>query len=172
VSRPSLPEAEILRRLRAGETQRAVGQALNLNPVTVGRVARQHGITYPRAERSAAVRRGQLLQQPERSWQRQVMALATLFGWKAYHTWRSQHSEAGFPDCVLARTPRLVLAELKANDGRLMPAQVTWLAELAGCPGVEVYVWRPRDAQLVTDILQQPTPWHGPTRVRPSERIV
>jgi hypothetical protein len=151
---PHPEEAEIVRRLQAGETQRQVGAAFDLNPVTVGAIARRHGITYPQAQAQAAARRGQTLQQPERDWQAQVIALATGLGFRVYHTWRSEHSVAGFPDLVLVKAPRVLFAELKTDVGKLMPAQETWLAELAQCPGVENYVWRPRDAQVVADILQ------------------
>lgn len=138
-------ELEILRRVRAGETQRAIGAALDLNPVTVGKVARRHGFTYPGAQRNADARRGKTLQQPERDWQRQVLELAELYRWRAYHTWRSDHSTAGFPDLVLVKPPRLIIAELKTDTGEVMPAQDAWLAELGQCPSCEVFVWRPRD---------------------------
>lgn len=158
-----LDEQEIVRRLRAGETQRAVGRVFDLNPVTVGKIARRHGITYPQAQKQAAARRGLKLQQPERGWQATVIDLATTLGWRCYHTWRSEHSVAGFPDLVLCKPPRLIIAELKTDPGTLMPAQETWLAALAACPGVESYVWRPKDAQTVANILQEAPDGHRAT---------
>jgi hypothetical protein len=43
-----------------------------------------------------------------------VRDLAKLFGWLRYHTWTSVHSPAGFPDEILLRGSRLVVAELKS----------------------------------------------------------
>jgi len=52
---------------------------------------------------------------------------------------------AGFPDLVLVRE-RLVFAELKAERGRLGPAQSVWLAALEAA-GAEAHVWTPADWQ-------------------------
>ena len=151
---PPIDEAEILRRLRAGEPQRTVGRALDLNPVTVGRVAKRNGLTYPQAQASSDARRGQVLQQTERAFQAQVVELAGLLGWLCYHTWLSKHSTAGFPDLVLVRAPRVIFAELKTDTGRMMPAQETWRDALAACPGVEMFVWRPSSWEDVVRALR------------------
>lgn len=82
-----------------------------------------------------------------------VKELAKLFGYKYYHTWRSFHSPAGFPDDILARPPRLIFAELKSDKGELTPEQEAWLDLLAACPGAEVYLWRPDDFEDISDIL-------------------
>lgn len=89
-----------------------------------------------------------------------VRTLARLQGYLVYHTWRSDHSEAGFPDLVLVKpgreekAGRLIFAELKSRRGKLSPAQHTWL-DLLGhtLPGVEVYTWRPADWPAITAIL-------------------
>ena len=59
----------------------------------------------------------------EREFQRAVVELARLMGWRVHHTrpaltrageWRTPiQGDAGFPDLVLCRPPRLILAELK-----------------------------------------------------------
>ena len=92
-------------------------------------------------------------QRVEEAWQRQVLKLARLYHWRYYHTWLSMHSAAGFPDLVLVKGPRLIFAELKRDGEAPTAAQRAWLADLAAVPGVEVAVWRPRDAQQVADIL-------------------
>ena len=63
----------------------------------------------------------------EREFQRAVVELARLMGWRVHHTrpaltrageWRTPiQGDAGFPDLVLCRPPRLILAELKRNAG-------------------------------------------------------
>lgn len=89
--------------------------------------------------------------------------LALSLGWRGYHTHRSQHSPAGFPDLALVRRGRLIMAELKREKGKTTPAQDGWLEDLAEVaehahnpdaeallgddyrPAVAVYVWRPSD---------------------------
>lgn len=81
----------------------------------------------------------------ERAFQQQVVDVARLLGYRVYHPWISVHSSAGFPDLVLVRPPRLVLAEVKTDRGRVTAAQQAWLDLLRACPGCETYVWRPSD---------------------------
>lgn len=92
----------------------------------------------------------------EAQWQSQIADLAKMFGWLFYHTWRSFHSPAGFPDCVLTRAGRTIIAELKTNKrkSKLSPAQARWLWELRKTPGLEVFVWRPRQFDKVVEILK------------------
>lgn len=88
-------------------------------------------------------------------------------GWKRYHTRFSIGSDAGFPDELLCRPPRVIVAELKREtgrmtEGRLVPGrwprwvegQKEWLAVLLACPGVETYLWRPSHWQEIATILQ------------------
>ena len=86
----------------------------------------------------------------EASWQSTVIDLAELTGWWVYHNPDSRRSQPGFPDLVLFRAPRVMFLELKRETGRLSTVQREVLAELEGCPGVEVHVARPSDwASLV-----------------------
>ena len=89
----------------------------------------------------------------ESAFESQVKSLARLYNWKYYHTWRSFHSPAGYPDCVLVRPPRLIYAELKSEIGKVQPKQQEWLNILAQCPQVEVYLWRPSDFESVVKVL-------------------
>jgi hypothetical protein len=74
-----------------------------------------------------------------------VKEAADLFGWLRYHTHRSDFSPAGWPDEVLCRPPRVVIAELKGEHGKVSERQAEWLDQLGECPGVEVYLWSPVD---------------------------
>lgn len=96
----------------------------------------------------------------EREFQDQVIALAILYGWKVHHVrpgmtangrWMTHvQGHSGFPDLVLAHETRgLIIAELKAEHGRLDPAQHDWLHTL-NAAGAEVYVWRPKDITFIT----------------------
>ena len=89
----------------------------------------------------------------EKQFESQVKELAKVFGWLYYHTWRSIHSPAGFPDCVMVRGQRLVIAELKSEKGTVSEKQFEWL-EALGKAKAEVYLWRPSDFQLIAEILR------------------
>jgi len=91
----------------------------------------------------------------EQAFESQVKDLAKLFGWRYYHTWRSFHSPAGFPDCVMVRENRLIFAELKTETGKVSPAQEDWLLaiKIVGKP-VESYLWRPSDFDLIKEALR------------------
>ncbi len=82
-----------------------------------------------------------------------VRELTAMFGWLRYHTFDSRRSPGGFPDLVLVRPPRVIAAELKAENGRLTAKQAEWLNALGQCPGIETYVWRPQDFDHVTAML-------------------
>ena len=92
----------------------------------------------------------------EKAFESQVKDLAKLFGWKYYHTWRSFHSPAGFPDCVFVRRERLIFAELKSEKGTVSPKQQEWLDALGntGNKDVQVYLWRPGDFDKVVEVLR------------------
>lgn len=94
------------------------------------------------------------LPETEKQWQKVVEDYAHLMGWATYHPWLSVHSARGWPDLALCRPPRLVLAELKSEKGKLSLAQHHWIDLLDACPGVEVHIWRPSDWDTVQLILR------------------
>ncbi len=91
----------------------------------------------------------------ERELQDAIIEVAKLTGWMVYHTWRSDHSPAGFPDLVLVRDGRLIFAELKSAKGKLTVNQRQWLRALERA-GQEVYVWYPADLDDAIRIINQP----------------
>lgn len=102
--------------------------------------------TVPRGMKPPRVTESQFL--------RQVRDLARIFGWATYHPFLSKWSEKGWPDLTLCRPPRIVLAELKTDTGKISEEQDRWLGMLGDCPGVEVYLWRPADFDRVVEILR------------------
>jgi hypothetical protein len=72
------------------------------------------------------------------------VGLAGLRGWLAYHTHDSRRSAPGFPDLVMLRGLRLLVAELKVGRNRLTRDQAVWLAAFRAA-GVECHEWRPDD---------------------------
>jgi hypothetical protein len=89
-----------------------------------------------------------------------VIDLAQLRGWLVHHDrpgataggrWATQiQGDAGFPDDLLVRGPRLLVVETKTEKGHLTPTQIRWLTafeavERASNGAVEVHLWRPSD---------------------------
>jgi len=96
----------------------------------------------------------------EKTFANHVVQLARGLGWQEFRTWNSKHSPAGWPDLVLLRPPRMVIAELKTEKGKLTPIQKQVLEMLQQIPGHQVYLWRPRDWDNIVKILQTPA-WRG-----------
>ena len=97
-----------------------------------------------------------------------VIALARMHGWLAYHAlpartnkgWRTlTMGNVGFPDLVLARPGGLIFAELKTERGVLSPSQFQWtealVDALAGHGETLRYeVWRPSQLQEIEELLR------------------
>lgn len=81
----------------------------------------------------------------------QLVQIAHLTNWRRYHTWRSKHSAAGYPDETLVRE-RLIFVELKTEKGKLSDEQRDWLRALLAAD-VEVYIVRPRHLQAIAAVL-------------------
>jgi hypothetical protein len=103
----------------------------------------------------------------ENEWQRQVIQFARLHGWRVAHFrsvcvarkdgsthWQTpvEADSEGFPDLLLCKAGKIIVAELKRDDGRVSAEQLEWLRtfELAG---VAAYTWRPRDWSEVQAVL-------------------
>ena len=113
---------------------------------------------------TTAVQLTTLIQPSEAEFTAQCLQLAHLRGWLTMHErpalrkdgrWMTPAAGdgAGWPDLVLCRPPRLIIAELKAEHGRVAPLQQRWLDALGACNGVEVCVWRPADWDRVVEVL-------------------
>ena len=95
----------------------------------------------------------------ESDFTRQVIALAELFGWLAFHPiplrtakgWvTGTQGTAGFPDLTLAKRGRVILAELKVGRNKPTPAQTRWI-EASGA-----YLWTPNDWPEIERVLTAP----------------
>lgn len=92
----------------------------------------------------------------ERDFQSLVVDLAKMRGWLVYHTHDSRRSDPGFPDLVMSRGSRLILAELKSMKGRLSVDQMRWhtsLSHLDDGDRIIVRVWRPSDLDEIVRVL-------------------
>lgn len=117
-----------------------------------------------RSGRAGGRKRDAGLAMPETQLQTAVIQLARLLGWRSAHFraartvygWRTpvQGDGKGFPDTLLLREGRLIVAELKSATGRLTPEQEDWLAAWRAVPGVEVYTWTPDNLEEIAVILR------------------
>lgn len=111
-----------------------------------------------------------LLSATEAEFQNLVVEYAQIRGWLVMHTrpartekgWRTAiQGVPGFPDLVLVRAGRMVVAELKSEKGQLSPAQRLWREAFIGPegepgsgPGSYVYyLWRPSDWETIKEVL-------------------
>ena len=92
----------------------------------------------------------------EQDFMTQVIDLAHLYHWLVYHTYDSRRSAPGYPDLTFCHPTRCqyFLAELKAEKGRLSPAQQRWIDALHAA-GIECHVWRPSNFDAVLARLAQ-----------------
>ena len=81
----------------------------------------------------------------EKDFMESIVQLARQTGWMVYHPYDSRRSEPGFPDLVMTKHKRLVIAEIKTETGKTSPAQDKWLETLRTARGVKVKLWRPSD---------------------------
>ena len=79
--------------------------------------------------------------------------LAPTLGWKCQWHWRSFHSPAGWPDLVMVRGKRVIVAELKIPPDKVTSAQAEWLQIWVDTEKAEVYVWTPDDFDEIVEIL-------------------
>jgi len=100
----------------------------------------------------------------EKELKHNVEQAADQFGWAHYHTFISMYSTDGYPDETLTRGARTIWMELKTMKGTVKPKQVEWLDVLSDNPNNECFVIRPKDMQLVIDILGSSDPYQGPER--------
>lgn len=106
----------------------------------------------------------------EKDFQKEVIRLANMFGWRVAHFRTAMNGRGhymtpvaadgkGFPDLCLvrrrtfARAKRVLFAELKGPDGRLSADQKEWIADLEDA-GAEVYVWKPKDIDEIMQVLR------------------
>ena len=99
----------------------------------------------------------------EAQFQRQVLQLAKLTGWRTAHFRASLNQRGewqtavagdgkGYPDLTLIRD-RVLFIELKTDRGVLSPEQREWRDALLAA-GADWRLWRPRDWELIEATLK------------------
>ncbi len=89
----------------------------------------------------------------EDEFQAQIVALAEATNWLCYHTHDSRRSQPGFPDLVLVRGSAVLFLEVKAEKGKLSPAQLEWMVGLKQAQYVHAATVRPSDWDEVERLL-------------------
>lgn len=90
----------------------------------------------------------------EKRFMASVIKFAKVNKWRFYHVFDSRRSVAGWPDLVLLRGDRMVVAELKVGGKKPTAAQLEWLDAFQEVKGnVEVYLWRPEDWPVIESVL-------------------
>jgi hypothetical protein len=93
----------------------------------------------------------------------QVIDLAQVCGWRCYHPrpartlrgWKTAlQGSPGYVDLTLCRPPRLIMAEIKRPGDAPTMDQRLWLEQLAQVPGVEVFLWFPKDWDSIIQVLR------------------
>jgi len=113
---------------------------------------------------SREVTRSRQLPITEDNFTNAVISLAQYRRWLVCHFragrtakgWRTPiQGDKGFPDLVLVRDGRLILAELKTATGKMRPDQERWHDVLTTVSGIEVYLWRPADLnETIPEVLR------------------
>ena len=90
----------------------------------------------------------------EKDFQAWVLSIAYKWGWRHYHTRRSDKSPKGWPDLVLAHEEWNILLyrELKL-DGKDPTEDQQWWLDMLINTGHDAGVWRPRDGQEIVHTL-------------------
>lgn len=88
----------------------------------------------------------------EKQVQEAIVKAARLHNWHCYHTFDSRRSEPGFPDLVLIRGDRCLVAEIKGPKGHVSPAQATWIDAFQKA-GIEAYLLYPDDQDWFIEML-------------------
>jgi hypothetical protein len=108
---------------------------------------------------------------PEKDFQDTVLQWARMLNWKCFYLpdWMYRIAMAsmkrarrgdrdwpdpGFPDLILLKPGRLIVAELKSPKGRVSPDQKEWHTLLASV-GITVHVWKPDDIDEIIVLLSE-----------------
>lgn len=89
----------------------------------------------------------------EKEFMSQVIQLAQLFRWKIYHTHNSRKSVAGFPDLLMLRGAKMIVAELKVGRNKITSDQADWLTWFR-VAGAKSYLWTPDHWSEIESVLK------------------
>tara|TARA_Y100000310_G_scaffold317685_1_gene370820 strand:+ start:3253 stop:3537 length:285 start_codon:yes stop_codon:yes gene_type:complete len=89
----------------------------------------------------------------EEHFQLSIIELAKLRGYEhIYHTHDSRHSPAGFPDLIMLKGGRMIVAELKMPGKQPTEEQYFWLCAFSRLTD-DVYLWYPEDRNEIERVV-------------------
>jgi len=100
----------------------------------------------------------------EKDFQQQIIDLAHIYGWRIAHfrhAWSQdgrrcmtpvQADGKGWPDLVMVKGKRVIIAEVKSDTGKPTPEQQEWLDALRQAR-MEVFLWRPKDWDTIQETI-------------------
>lgn len=89
----------------------------------------------------------------EKQFMAQVLQLARLCGWRAFHDFDSRRSAPGLPDLLLVRRGVLLFRELKVGSNQPTAEQRAWLDDLGAVREVSAGLWYPTDWDAIQKTL-------------------
>lgn len=100
----------------------------------------------------------------EKDFQKTVIDMAHLFGWRVAHfrpamtkrgRWVTpvQADGAGFPDLIMVRDDEVIVAELKSAKGKLTKDQKLWLEAFSNA-GISAFTLFPSDLDMIEKFLR------------------
>lgn len=99
----------------------------------------------------------------EAQFQKRIVQIAKRNGWLVFHPKKTRLpngawvtpfiGDAGFPDLVLVRPPKLLFVELKKQNGQPSKDQIRWVESLRAC-GVDAFFWRPDELGYIQSVLE------------------
>ncbi len=78
-----------------------------------------------------------------------IVQTAQLHGWYWFHDTDSRRNNAGLPDLILIKPPRVLFVEVKGDGDRLRPEQAHVLDLLAECDTIASGVVGPDDLEAI-----------------------
>ena len=103
----------------------------------------------------------------EAKFQAAIVELAEWRKWRVYHVANvhkhlRNDTAVGFPDLVMVRAPRVVVAECKKKGGKPTAEQLEWLGAWGRCTAenqrLQVFIWYPTDWDQIEDIVEMIVP--------------
>ena len=98
----------------------------------------------------------------EAQFQKAVIELAELHGWRVFHAVGGEHQKrqnataTGWPDLAMVHEKRglFFVVELKTNEGRPTTEQMAWMDALEAAQ-VDVELWRPNQWSSIVALLAE-----------------
>lgn len=87
-----------------------------------------------------------------------IIEAAEALGWKVYAVLDTRtpakRTSKGWPDLAMIKGPKMIMAELKSQEGVVSADQQGWLDALKRVRRLRVALWRPSDMASIMELLR------------------